>query len=247
MSLIRIATRNLFEEATSVTVTGTPTTGYPAARLWDRGIAREFRMAGAGGHYLTFTGGLSAAEANALIIPAGHSLSGLAVEVWKSADGATWGSAYSSATPASNAISVQEFTAVAAAYWRLRFPVDSTVALAEAHLTNILTFERAPARPGGALETEFNVSVDPSSAGVPRYIEYGPERRRRSYEFANYSATGAAEIKARLDALRMAKDFWLCDHAGVWIFGNVLAPVIPVEIAAGRCSFSFDFLETPAA
>jgi len=246
MSLIRLATANLLEAASSVTDTGTPTTGYPITRLYDRNVAREYRITEDVARETIATGGVSAISINALIIAAGHNVGGLAYTLEKSANGSSWTTVSTGTLPEGAGIIVVEFAATTGAYWRLTLPTNQDVAMTELLLTEIYTVERNPARPGGALETRLNVSTEETGAGSAKYIEHGPARRRRSYEWqgpATISATMATEMKTRLDALGGTKPFFLCDHAGVWIWGNIEEPVAPMEVAAGRFTMSMNFIE----
>jgi len=243
MSLIRLATANLLEIATSLTDTGTATTGYPIARLVDRNVAREYRIADDADRETVATGSVSAIEVNALIIAAGHNVGGLAYTLAKSANGTDWTTVSTGNLPAGTGIIVVEFAATTGAHWKLTLPHAQAVIMTEMMLEKIYTFERNPQRPSGALETRLNVTTSETAAGSARYISHGPVRRRRSYDFANASAAEATELQSRFAALGGVKPFFLCDHAGAWIWGNLEEPIAPAEIAAGRFRFTMNFVE----
>ena len=119
MSLIRIATANLLETASSLTDTGTPTAGYPITRLVDRNVSREYRITEDVARETIANGGIATLQTNALIVAAGHNVGGLAYTLAKSAAGSSYTTVKSGDLGAGTGILVEEFTAVAEAYWAL--------------------------------------------------------------------------------------------------------------------------------
>lgn len=186
---------------------------------------------------------IASVSVDALILAAGHNVGGLAYTLGKSSDGTTWTTVASGTLPAGTGQITIEFAATAAKYWKFSLPSGSAPILTELVLTHIYTFERAPARPSGALENEYNVKAERTSAGSDRFITYGPPRRIREYSFPNLSAAMADDITALVNPLGMAKPFFMCDHTGAWIFGNITEPLAPAEITAGRRSMDFKFAE----
>lgn len=246
MSLIRIATANLLESASSVTDTGTPTAGYPITRLYDRNTAREYRITEDVARETIATGGVSAISVNALMIAAGHNVGGLTYTLAGSANGTDYTTVATGDFASGTGVLCVEFTAATWAYWRLTLPTNADVTLTEMLLTNILTVSRNPSRGTGPLETEFNVRTEETSGGSGRFIEYGASRRRRAYEWrrpSTLSLTEAEDIKTRIDALGGKKPFFLCDHKGVWIWGILEKPFAPLEVSATRCEAEFIFRE----
>ncbi len=192
----------------------------------------------------SITGGISSVSVSALIIAAGHSIGGLAYTLAKSADGSSWTTVSSGTLAAGTGTIVIEFAATTGAHWKLALPDSTDAVLTEIFLTNIYTFTRNPARPSGALETKYNVETTETYSGSPRYIDRGDARRVREYDFVSAPVAMATEIKSQLDALGGAKDWWLCDHEGAWMFGNLTAPMAPAEVTATTRAFKLYFKES---
>jgi hypothetical protein len=192
----------------------------------------------------TFTGGISAESVSALILAAGHNVGGLAYTLAKSANGSSWTTVSNGTLAAGTGTQVIEFAATTGAYWKFSLPDSTDAVLTEIFLTNIYTFTRNPSRPSGALETDYNVEKSETYAGSPRYIDRGDDRRVRDYDFARAPTAMAEQVKSEIDALGGTKDFFLCDHTGVWMFGNLTVPFAPAEATSATRSCKFYFRES---
>lgn len=242
MSLIKIATVNGLELATTVTPTIATVTGNPTSRLYDRNTARPCTTTAAGARSWLITLP-SAQNYNTLILGPGHNVGGSAYTLERSSNGTDWTSASSGNVAAGAGAAAISFTGMSRLYWRLGLPADASTTLTEVWLCAPHAFLRNPSRPSGALENKWNVEVDETSAGSARFIEHGPVRRVRNYDFPNISEAEAIEVAGCIDALEQTRPFWLCDHRGAWIFGILDAPLVLTEVAAGRFSFAFNFVE----
>jgi len=243
-SLIRIATVNIFETATSLTDNGDAIAGYPLDRIRDRDCTKLYQnyVTNCG---ITASGGISAMAADALIIGAGHSLAGQSWSHNSGLNGTDWTARASGVGPAGTGVICAEFASVAAAYWYFYVAGIMTHQLSELFLTSIYTFpyhaDRASSEPG----LRLNVKSEETSAGSERWIEYGAARRTWRYEFPAVPATMADTVAAMINALGGVKPFYLCDHTGTWIWGNATDPVVAREITSltGEKSFTLNFRE----
>lgn len=246
MSLIRIATANLLETASSVTDTGTPVSGYPISRLYDRNVAREYRITEDVARETIITGGVSAISVNALMIAAGHNVGGLTYTLAKSTDGTNWTTVKTGDFAAGTGVICEEFSATTGAHWRLTLPTNQDVTITEMLLTTIYTCTDQADRDSSSLRKQLNVASDETTAGSERWISNGPTRRLRSYSFQNVPEAMANTIETMIDALAGAKPFYLCDHQGAWIWGNLTEPMEPQEVASVSGvfkSFTLEFRE----
>lgn len=232
-SLIRFATPNFIENATTISVSGDVTAGYPVTRLHDRNKAREHRVSGGtAARHWTFSD-LSAYGINALIIAGGHNIGGLAYTL-KNGATSTPGTTVSSGTiDAGTGPIVAELSgSLSAAFWRFGLPDSTNANITEMFLTNIYNTTHMPDRESSYIGTHLNIENDETSGGSERWITNGPSRRVRKYVFLGAPAAEADAWKANVEALGYAKPFWICDHEGAWIFGNVTAVIEPQEVAS---------------
>ena len=178
-----------------------------------------------------------------LLIPAGHNLSGMTLDIEHSSDGVV----FTPATPQWIGVAGlinKSWAQISASFWRFTITTPSIVPqLAEIFLTDDYTFERAPSRPAGQLDPVFNILADMSASGQDRFLVQGDEKRRRTYFFPNIGEAQKDNFLLLNASWQGSKPFWLKDHTGVWIFGKLDAPMAITEIQFQRYRAQFSFLE----
>ncbi len=244
MSAIITAWQNLLESSTVTLTAGAEDPDYPLYRLCDRNTGRAFRSSAAGTLEISIDQGASGAmAADRLLIPSGHNLGGMTLDLLHSGDGV----AYISATPqwtGADGVIEMSWAPLTARYWKFRVTAPSVApSLGELFLSSSYEWERQPARPSGAMDTEFNALSDTTSSGEDRFLVMGQPKRRRTYRVPRCGAAMRDEIEALYGAWAGAYPFWMRDHEGSWIFGRIVSPPQIAEQGPGAWGFSLDFRE----
>ena len=244
MSAIITAYQNLLESASVTLAAGTEDADYPLYRLYDRNTGRAFRASAAETLEVRIDQGASGAMAvDRLLIPSGHNLGGMTLDLLHSGDDVT----YTPATPqwtGAHGVIDKSWTPATARYWKFRITAPGAApSLGELFLTGSYEWERQPARPSGSMDTEFNALSETTSSGEDRFLVMGLPKRRRSYKVPRCGETMRDEISALYGAWAGASPFWLRDHEGSWISGRLVSPPQLTEQGPGAWSFSFDFRE----
>jgi hypothetical protein len=178
-----------------------------------------------------------------LLIPSGHTLGGETLGVKCSHDGVNYFDAVAQWTGAAGLIN-KSWTAKAARYWK--FVVTNPTAvpvLAELFLTNTYEWARNPSRPAGPLDDVFNVEHAQTASGQDRFLVRGAEKRRRLYHMPRCGEIQKDNILALYSEYGGSAPFWLEDHGGDWIYGQLREPLNLREVAYQSYGFDFDFLE----
>lgn len=244
MSAIITAYQNLLESAGVTLTAGSADAEFPLARLYDRNTGRVFKAASAATLEVRVDQDASGAIAvDRLLIPSGHNLSGMTLDVLHSADDAT----YIAATPqwsGSDGVIDKSWSPLTSRYWKFRITAPSIApSITELFLTDSYQWERQPARSSGAMDTEFNALGTTTSFGEDRFLVMGPPKRRRVYAVPRCGEAMRDQLAALYGAWAGAYPFWLRDHEGAWIFGRLVSPLKLTEQGPGAWGFSFDFRE----
>lgn len=241
---IKCCALNILETSTVGLSAGAAHADYPLYRLYDRNIGRTFKTASAETTEIKIDqGGAAPLPVDRLIIPAGHNLDGMALELKCSDDDSN----YSSAVPpwaGTSGLIDKSWSALTKRYWK--FIIASPEAapeLSELFLSRTYDWEKSPSLPAGPLDPAFNVRHDVTAGGQDRFMIHGEPKRRRLYKVPDCGETQKANILALNDAWSGACPFYLCDHEGIWIFGRLGAPLNLRELAPQTYGFDFDFIE----
>ncbi len=215
---------------------------YPLYRLYDRNIGRPFKTTSAVTTQIKVDQGASPVPVDRLLIPAGHNLSGLTLAVLYSDNGTAWSYAATDWTAGSGLID-KSWASLTKRYWLFSINTPSAIpAIPELFLTRTYTWERCILKTG-PLDKLFNVERAESASGLVRFLIKGDSRRQRVYRISNAGETQKTNILSLNDTWQGGKPFWLYDHEGVWIFGELRKLIDLKETAYRTYGFDFDFLE----
>jgi len=226
MASITIFARNILETGT-VTVTGTPDTGYAKERLYDRSISLFWKDTGA----TTYVIHVDQGAANI------HDVDFLAIEkhnfdaknlYWQFSDNdSVWTNSEAIMPQSGNdQIIVEESSPATHRYWRFWLsttdPMCSEIYMSEGATFNV--------RSDPAPEASFlaNVQWNRSVGGLERSTKFGAKRRVRNYEMF-LSAADLATWRAAVDLLEdYSLPFYIKDHDGNYYMCRFQEP--PTEI-----------------
>ena len=236
--------KNILETSTVSLVTGTQDSAYPLYRLYDRNIGKMFKTTAA----VTVTilidqGASNNLAADRLLIPSGHNLSGMTLDIKWSDNGSAYTAAVAQWVGVAGDIN-KSWTSITHRYWQFIITSPASIPqIPELFLTQTYTWERVPSRPTGAFDPVMNVEKKITAGGSPRFCVYGNPRRQRVYPMTRAGETQKNNILALNDAWAGSKPFWLEDHNGVMIYGYLRNPIDIKEIAYQQYPFVFDFEE----
>lgn len=244
--MIKTAYINIMETSVVSLSAGTADSSYPLYRLYDRNIGRTFRSTvaetieilvdqGAGGNL----------AADRLLIPGGHNLDGMTLDIKYSDDDASYTPAVSQWVQSGGGLINKPWASITHRYWKFIITAPASVPeIAEIFLTATYEWKRDAGRRGsGPHGVEFNVLNEVTHAGHDRFLVRGSPKRRRFYHAPNVGEAQKENILALNGAWAGSAPFWLCDHEGAWIYGKLRGEVLLKEITYQRYSFDFDFME----
>jgi hypothetical protein len=235
---------NVLETSTVSLSAGTGDPGFPLYRLYDRNTGRSFRSTTAETIEIKIDQGADSPKSlDRLIIPSGHNLEDMTLDIKYSDDDVVYTPAVTQWTATGSQIT-KSWSAIAKRYWKFIITSPTTVPeLSELFLTSTYVWDKEPASPAWPSEKEFNVEHALTSGGQDRFLIHGEPKRRRAFHIERLSTTQRDEISALSNGLNGALPFWLLDHEGEWIFGRLASPIKLVEVAYQTYSLDFDFLE----
>jgi len=246
MSLMKCCYQNILETATVTLATGAADANYPLWRLYDRNIGRMFKAVAAVTLTVRIAQGATVLPVDRLIIPAGHNLSGMVLDIKWSDDDVTYTAATAQWICATGDID-KSWVSLTKQYWKFIITSPGVIpSFHELFLTSTYTWEKNPPRPTGELNPIFNVERLQSSGGQARYLTHGALKRQRSYQMPRCGEAQKTNIEALNAAWAGANPFWLHDHNGILIFGELRKPIALKEISYQTYSFDFDFVEVIA-
>jgi hypothetical protein len=243
-SYILSAAVNILEAATVYLSTGSANSLYPLYRLYDRDIGKSFISTSATAIAITVDQGATVTAVDRLIIPAGHNLNGATMTLQYSSNGTSWTNAVSW-TQADSLLINKAFTAVSYRYWKLSISYASAKAwqMTELFLMPTYTWNVNPDYPGGPFDVKHNVERKLLASGGVRYLKRGDPKRKREYSVPYSNEAQAAAIEDLNDKWAGCKPFWLCDHRGEWVYGELTKEIGIQETEYQLYSYNFDFLE----
>jgi len=246
MAKIKLYTRNIMEDGT-VTVTGTPDTGYPKARLYDRSISLYWKDTVTEAKTFHVDQGASDNESvDALFIPK-HNFNGEDMTWEYSADDSNWTAACAGWTQSGNTqIEKILTTAVTARYWRVTVTSMENPQCSEIFMSYGYEF-RVDFAQNPELAEQPNVIWTQSVGGLERSTKFGNLRRRRNYTLFLESTndyTTLTDFRAAMDDLdHYSKPFYLKDHEGTYFMARLVGAPIETFITEGHVGMKVNFLE----
>lgn len=242
--MIKSAWINALETSTISLSAGIEDSSFPLYRLYDRNVGRSFKPSSAETIEIKIDQGTTAPNPiDRLIVPSGHNLHSMTLDIKHSDDDGIYTPAVAQWTGTDGVIS-KSWSPVAKRYWKFVITSPSSVPeLAELFLTSTYEWDKEPAQPAWPSEKIFNIESAQSSGGQDRFLIHGQPKRRRPFHIARCSMDQKNEITALSDGAHALLPFWLCDHEGEWIYGRLTSPMRLDEVAYQTYSFDFDFLE----
>ena len=179
--MITLYTRNILETGT-VSVTGTPDTGYPACRLYDRHTALFWKDTAAEAKTFQVDQGLSILAIDFLAIER-HNFSGKTITWEWSTDNIAWNDAVTPWIQGNNEQIIKTIDeALTKQYWRITVSSIASPKCSEIFMSYGYEFDYIESSPY-ALGQQANVSWVESLGGLERSTKFGKERWVKSYAF----------------------------------------------------------------
>lgn len=227
MSEITLYTRNILETGT-VTATGTPDTGFPESRLYDRAISLFYKdTVSEAKDFRVDQGAVDILTVDFLAVHR-HNFSGANIYWQSSADDfGSYVTTHENWTPADNDQIIKTISSpVTKRYWRLYASLVNPKC-GEIFMSYGRTFE-VKASPSPAYGEKDNVQWNRTVGGLERSTKFGEERRVREYGLF-LSASELTEFKAAMDELNSyARPFWIKDDEGAYFPCRLLSVPEPI-------------------
>ncbi|MDA8082272.1 MAG: hypothetical protein M0024_01275 [Nitrospiraceae bacterium] len=241
--LLKCCYQNILETSTVTLATGAEDAAYPLWRLSDRDIGLMFKAQAAVTLTVKIVQGATLYPVDRLLIPGGHNLSGMVSDIKWSDDDITYTAAVAQWVSAAGDID-KSWAPLTKKYWKLILTSPGVIpSFAELFLTSTYTWEKNPPRPTGEFDPVFNVERLQSRGGQVRFITHGQAKRQRTYTMRSCGQAQRANLEALNNAWAGSKPFWLYDHEGTLIYGELRKPIALKEIYYQGYPFVFDFLE----
>lgn len=242
---IKTCYKNILETGTVSLTAGTADTAYPLYRIYDRNIGRVFKTTSAVTTEVKVDQGASGNLAiDRLLIPSGHNLNGMTLDILYSDNDTDYYPAVTQWVQSGSGLIDKAWTSISKRYWRFKITTPASIPqITELFLSPTYEFERGDDRPGGPFDPIFNIERDESFGGQVRFLIKGDPRKQRVYRFEVVKETQKTNMSTLNDAWAGSKPFYLYDHEGIWIFGEMRTPLGLKEIGYQVYSFEFDFLE----
>jgi hypothetical protein len=241
--MIKTAHINILETGTVTLDAGTEDSSYPLYRTYDRHVGRLFKTTSAVTTEVKVDqGGTGNLAVDRLLIPAGHNLSGMTLDITHSDDDALYTAAVAQWTGAAGVID-KSWASLTKRYWKFIITSPASIPeIPELFLTATYAWMRDPTRPTGALEREGNVENAQTVGGKDRFLVQGPSKLRREYSVPRCGQQQMDNMLSHMATHQAGKPFWLHDGTQ-WIYGKLRRPLEIREIAYQTYSYNFDFLE----
>lgn len=208
--------RNILESST-VTVTGTPDTGFPESRLYDRAISLFWKDTATGAYDFKVDQGVAdGAPAIDFLAIEKHNFSSEDLEWQWSTNGSSWNDAVTDWTQDDNAQIIKTLgAALTKRYWQVTLTSMTNPKCSEIYMSLGYSFSLKQL-PSPQKTDIDNVRRGRSVGGLTRSTKHGQARRSRTYSFLLSAAqlTSFDEMTALLD--EYSKPFYIKDHAGAY-------------------------------
>lgn len=211
MATVIFYPQNILEDGT-VTVSGTPDTGFPESRLYDRAISLFWKDTVVGA--VDFHVDQGAADTNAVDFLAieKHNLNGKVLEWQWSTDDSSWTDAVTDWTQGDNAQIIKTLsTALTKRYWQVTLTSMTNPKCSEVYMGLGYSFN-LKLNPSPQKTDIDNVRWNRSIGGLSRSTKFGDARKSRTYSFLLSAAqlTNFETMTALLD--EYSKPFYIKDH-----------------------------------
>lgn len=243
--MIKCAYKNILESSTVTLSAGTEDSDYPLWRIYDRDIGRLFKSTAA--ETIEVKVDQSASDnlaVDRLLIPAGHNLDGMTLDIKYSDNDADYYPAVTQWVQSGNGLINKSWSSATHQYWKFIITSPASIPeLTELFLMQTYEWERNPGTPSGLVDDIFNVENTQTSGGQDRFIEHGDKKRQRNYNLAAVGQTQMDNITTFNNDWAGKKPFWLRDIDEIWIYGKLRRSLGIRRIKDDLYSFNFDFLE----
>jgi hypothetical protein len=246
MSTVRTAHLNILESSTVSLSLGSADPDFPLARLSDRNIGRPFKAAAAETLEIKADQGGTAPylSLDMLIIPPGHNLDTMTLDIMHSDDDVLYTPAVSQWVQSGSGLIIKEWASLTKRYWKFIITSPSLAPeFAELFLTSAVSWIKNPSRPAGRLDSLFNVTHAVTASGHDRFLSHGKPKRRLSYSLPAIGESQKDALVALNDSWAGIRPFWVKDHEANWIYGRLTEPLQIKEEGFQRYSANFEFLE----
>ena len=247
MARIKLYTRNALEDGT-VTVTGTPDTGYPEARLYDRAISFYWKDTVTEAKTFHVDQGASGGEAVDALIIDKHNFNGEDMTWQYSTNDADWTNAVTPWTQGDNNQIVKTLsTALTKRYWRVTVTSMENPQCSEIFMSYgyefMVDFVENP-----QAGDEPNVVWEQSVGGLERSTKLGGARKIRTYalflENNNDDRITLTDFRAALaDLDEYAYPFYFKDHEGNYWLARILSLSRESFISEGHVQRTLEVIE----
>ena len=208
---ITLFTKNLLEDGT-VTVTGTPDTGFPESRLYDRAVSLYWKDTATAAYTFHVDQGAAISDDIDFLAIEKHNFDGEDMQWQWSTDDAAWSDAATDWTQSGNAQIIKTIgSALNKRYWRVTVSSLSNPQCSEIFMSEGLTLDLLYS-PGPSGKHVSNIRWQRSMGGLERSTKKGARRRQRAYPMF-LSAAELTSLRAAFDNLdELRKPFYIKDH-----------------------------------
>ncbi len=226
---ITLYTRNILESGT-VSVTGTPDTGFPESRLYDRHISLNWKDTVVGAvDFIVDQGAANILPVNFLAI-VGHNWDTETIEWQYSTTGAWGGEEVDMVTPfvqSGNGQIIKAASAQTKRYWQVTLTSMTDPQAGELFMSFGYTFD-VRVIPRSERSDAANVTWRKSIGGLVRSTKFGDLRRVRRYGLV-LNSSDLTSFRAAMDDLdEYSKPFIIKDDEGEYYMCRLLD--VPVEV-----------------
>ena len=245
MAKIALYTRNILETGT-VTVTGTPDSGFPESRLYDRAISLFWKDTVAEAKNFVVDQGAGASLAVGFLAIQRHNFNTYAMQ-WQYSNDNFSADINDAVTDWNQGDNDQIIKTMSAAetqrYWRVTLASMTNPKCGEIFMSYGREFE-AMINPVPDLKRVSNVRWNRTAGGLERSTKMGDVRRQRSYSLF-IDATDLTAFRAAMDELdEYSQPFWIKDHDGNYFLCRITEDIKEdYDHDAGRTRIQLNIIE----
>lgn len=245
MAKIALYTRNILETGT-VTVTGTPDSGFPESRLYDRAISLFWKDTVSEAKYIVIDQGAADNLAVDFLAVHRHNFNG--IDMWWQYSNDNFSADINNAVTYwtqgdNNQIIKIPSSAITQRYWRVVVSYMTNPKCGETFMSFGREFE-AQINPTPDLKRVSNVRWGRTVGGLERSTKMGDVRRRRSYSLF-LGATDLTSFRDGMDELdEYSLPFWIKDHDGNYFLCRITEDIKEdYDHDAGRTRIRLNVIE----
>jgi len=243
MAKIKLYTKNILEDGT-VTVTGTPDTGFPKTRLYDRAISLYWKDTVTEAKTFHVDQAAENESVDFLAIEK-HNFSGESMTWEHSTDNNAWTDAVTGWEQTNNNQIVKTIsTELTKQYWRITVSSIENPQCSEIFISHGDEFQVDFVQNPVADEIP-NVIWNQTVGGIERSTKLGDERKERTYALFLQSSDGTlANFRAAIDNLDdQSKPFYLKDHEGNYWMARLVGTLPKNFITEGHVTMTLRLIE----